>query len=155
MVKRTVHPARAKLLRAARNLDGKKVSVGFFADQGTHTDSNMTYPELMYLQEVHGVRSKNGLVHRRLFELTAMTHRDEILRNLNASARRNLLSSPQRVLKAFGQDIKGKLQSGFGNTSLLPPNAASTRKKKNTPLVDSGELKSKVTYRITSRKPNS
>jgi len=109
----------------------------------------------MYLQEVHGVRSKNGLVHRRLFELTAMTHRDEILRNLNASARRNLLSSPQRVLKAFGQDIKGKLQSGFGNTSLLPPNAASTRKKKNTPLVDSGELKSKVTYRITSRKPNS
>lgn len=153
MVKRTIHPARQKLIRSVRSLDGKSVSVGFFADQGNHSGSNLTYTSLMYIQEVHGVRSKAGLVHRRLFELTAMQHRNEIVSNVKNSISRNFPNSPNQILKDFGQDVQGKLREGFGDTSLLPHNAPSTiaGKGSNSPLIDTGEMKSKVTYRISKK----
>ncbi|MDU5780053.1 MAG: hypothetical protein E6Z83_04515 [Pantoea sp.] len=154
MVKRTIHPARQKLIRSVRSLDNKVVSVGFFADQGNHSGSKMPYTNLMYIQEVHGVRSKAGLVHRRLFELTAMQHRNEIVSNVKNSISRNFPNSPNQILKDFGQDVKGKLREAFGDTSLLPHNAPSTiaGKGANSPLIDTGELKSKVTYRVRQRK---
>lgn len=153
MVKRTIHPARQKLIRSVRSLDNKSVSVGFFADQGNHSGSKMPYTNLMYIQEVHGVRSKAGLVHRRLFELTAMRHRNEIVSNVKNSISRNFPNSPNQILKDFGQDVQGKLREGFGDTSLLPHNAASTiaAKGSNSPLIDTGEMKSKVTYRISKK----
>lgn len=154
MVKRTIHPARQKLIRSVRSLDNKVVSVGFFADQGNHSGSKMPYTNLIYIQEVHGVKSKAGLVHRRLFELTAMRHRNEIVSNVKNSISRNFPNSPNQILKDFGQDVQGKLREGFGDTSLLPHNAPSTiaGKGSNSPLVDTGELKSKVTYRIRQGK---
>lgn len=154
MVKRTIHPARQKLIRSVRSLDNKVVSVGFFADQGNHSGSKMPYTNLMYIQEVHGVRSKAGLVHRRLFELTAMRHRNEIISNVKNSISRNFPNSPNQILKDFGQDVQGKLREGFGDTSLLPHNAPTTiaGKGSNSPLIDTGELKSKVTYRVRQRK---
>lgn len=150
MVKRTIHPARQKLIRSVRSLDNKVVSVGFFADQGNHSGSKMPYTNLIYIQEVHGVKSKAGLVHRRLFELTAMQHRNEIVSNVKNSISRNFPNSPNQILKDFGQDVQGKLREGFGDTSLLPHNAPSTiaGKGANSPLVDTGELKSKLTYRV-------
>lgn len=153
MVKRTIHPARQKLIRSVRSLDSKIVSVGFFADQGKHSGSNLNYTNLMYIQEVHGVRTKTGLVHRRLFELTAMRHRNEIVSNVKASISRNLPNSPNQILKDFGHDVQAKLREGFGDTSLLPHNAPSTiaGKGANSPLVDTGELKSKVTYRVVKK----
>ncbi|MEG9741479.1 hypothetical protein [Enterobacter roggenkampii] len=154
MVKRTIHPARQKLIRSVRSLDNKVVSVGFFADQGNHSGSKMPYTNLIYIQEVHGVKSKAGLVHRRLFELTAMQHRNEIVSNVKNSISRNFPNSPNQILKDFGQDVQGKLREGFGDTSLLPHNAPSTIAGKgvNSPLVDTGELKSKLTYRVRQRK---
>lgn len=150
MVKRTLLPARQKLIKAVRSLDNKTVSVGFFADQGKHSGSNLNYTNLMFIQEVHGVRSKAGLVHRRLFELTAMQHRDDIVNNVKNSISRNFPNNPNQILKDFGKDVQAKLRDGFGDTSLLPHNAPSTiaGKGSNSPLVDTGELKSKVTYRV-------
>ena len=154
MVKRTIHPARQKLIRSVKLLDNKAVSVGFFADQGKHSGSGLAYTNLMYIQEVSGVRTKTGLVHRRLFELTAMRHRNEILNNLKASIGRNLKNNPKQILEDFGQDVQAKLCDGFGNSALLPHNAPSTivDKGSNSPLVDTGELKSKVTYRLRVKK---
>lgn len=128
--------------------------MGYFADQGNHSGSGMKYTNLMYLQEVHGVKSKVGLVHRRLFELTMMTKKQEIIHNLRQSVRRNLYGSPNTILKDFGQDVQGKLKSSFGDSSLLPSNApsVSARKGSNSPLVDTGELRDKLTYRIIKSK---
>lgn len=153
MVKRTIHPARQKLIRSVRKLDGQSVSVGYFSDQGKHSESNLNFTNLMFIQEVSGVRSKAGLVHRRLFELTAMKDRLEIISNVRGSIKRNLFGRPQQILKDFGQDVQKKLRDGFGDSSLLPHNAPATisQKKSNSPLIDTSELREKLTYRIRNK----
>ncbi|MGX9869048.1 hypothetical protein [Enterobacter mori] len=154
MVKRTVLPLREKLLGSVKALGKKQCSVGYFADQGTHSGSNMSYPELMFLQEVHGVRSLSGLVHRRLFENTAIRHRADIRNNIRSSLKRSLMTDPNVVFTSFGKEVQGLLRKGFGDTGLLPSNAPATiaRKGKNSPLVDTGELKSKLTYRVEPKR---
>lgn len=114
----------------------------------------MSYPALMFLQEVEGVRSSNGRVHRRLFEKTAMTHNGEILNNLRASLRANLIKSPDKIFKDFGEDVKAKITEGFGDPSFLTPNSPNTQSAKggrNTPLVDTGDLKANLKYRVRKK----
>lgn len=152
MVKRTVLPARARLLSAARILNANECDVGFFADQGQHK-SGMNYPTLMWLQEVHGVSSSSGLIHRRLFEKTMMIYRQAIVNNIRLSMKRNLLSNPRQVYHDAGEDIRKHLLSGFGDTAILQSNMPSTIAKKgfNSPLIETGDLKSKLTYRVKKR----
>lgn len=153
MVKRIILPARKKLISSVRTLNSKTVSVGYFADQGTHEDSGLSYPALMYIQEVKGVRSKSGLVHRRLFEMTMNSQRTDITQQLRQNVKANFLRRPNKILSLFGQDMQKRLKDGFGDTSLLPANAASTvrSKGKNSPLVDSGSLRDKLTYRVRAK----
>lgn len=153
MVKRTVLPARERLLSSARKLNANELAVGYFADQGVHPGSQMTYPELMYLQEVKGVRTADGVVHRRLFETTANIYRQEILSTIRGSLKRNFSSNPKQVYTDTGNLIKARLTDGFGNLAIMPGNAASTVAKKgfNAPLVETGDLKHKLQSRVRGR----
>jgi len=153
MVTRTILPARKRLLSSVRQLQNKSVSVGYFNDQGTHPDSHMSYPALMFLQEVYGVKSKNGLVHRRLFEMTLSAQRTDIRQKIRQSVSRNLATSPEQILHDFGEDLQKRLKASFGDTSLIPSNAPSTIKSKGSglPLIDSGSLRDKLTYRVKNK----
>lgn len=152
MVKRTVLSARQKLIKAVRSLDNQTVSVGYFADQGKHS-SGLNFTNLMFIQEVSGVRTKTGLVHRRLFEMTANRDRQAIITNVRSSIKRNLTKKPAQVFKDFGKDVQHKLREGFGDAALLPANSPATisHKGSNAPLVETGELKSKLTYRVRKK----
>jgi hypothetical protein len=54
------------------------------------------------------------------------------------------------MCKRVGKQMVEDIQSIFGDTSKLAPNAESTirRKGRNEPLVDTGTLRSKVNYRV-------
>lgn len=155
MVKRVIKPGREKLVKTVKSLVATDVKVGYFADQGMHPEAHMTYPELMYLQEVTGIRTRNGKVHRRLFELTMMIEGRRLRNNTMAALRKVLISggNTDSVKELFGKQAKEAIKQNFGNTSLLPSNAPATiaRKGKNSPLIETSSLKDKLTYRITKK----
>lgn len=148
-------PARSKLVAAVKSLTATDVKVGYFADQGQHPEAKMSYPELMYLQEVTGIRTRNGRVHRRVFELTMMIEGARLRNNVKYALKRNLISggNMDNVKEMFGKQASEAIKQNFGNTSLLPSNAPATiaRKGRNSPLIETSSLQDKLTHRITKK----
>ena len=155
MVKHIKKPARDKLQRMMSDLTSSNVKVGFFADQGTHPTAKMSYPSLMYLQEVKGVKSRNGKVRRRAFEITMRMQKNQLLSSVQLTLKRQLVGSGNMntVKESFGNQTKKAITSTFGNSSLLQPNAPSTVKRKgfNAPLIETSDLKNKLVYRIVKK----
>lgn len=148
--------ARQRLLSALKNLEHSVPRVGMFAEDGEHSGAHMSYPELMAIHEVHGVKSKGGRIHRRVFEVTAMMHKREIMSGVESALKRQLMNgdtSPALTFNAFGQPLQKHVKETFGNAGLLPSNAAETisRKGANTPMVETSELKDHVQYKTTFR----
>ncbi|WBF81021.1 hypothetical protein EAMBIBNC_00106 [Citrobacter phage BSwM KMM4] len=138
MVKRVIHPARAKLVGAMKNLHTANAQVGYFQEQGQHS-SGFSYSALMYLHEVIGVPAASGKVYRRLFEITMMLHRQTLLEQTKKNLYKQLNSlntDPSDTLEAFAKSAQKAIKRGFGNTAILPPNAPSTVKRKaSMPLL--------------------
>lgn len=156
MVKHIERPAKKQLLDLVHNLANTRVRIGYFGDQGTHEGSGMSYVELMNLQEVKGVRSKNGLIRRRAFAISSGLHAALARKRLKqglVKAFRSGSSSPELLSSQFGKDMQEAVKSVFGNAAILPHNAEATiaSKGKDTPLVDTGDLMNKLTYRITTK----
>lgn len=156
MVKYVVGEGRAKLINTTRSLSGSKVQVGIFSEAGTHPDSGMSYASLMYLQEVKGVRSKDGYIRRRAFEITSKLHGKQLM-NATMQKIKSAYSSGatgEQALTVFGKGLADSIKSVFGNPSILPGNALSTLRLKdgrNTPLVDSGELREKIKFKVVQK----
>lgn len=155
MVKMVKKPARERLINSVKSLTATNVKVGYFADQGQHPEAHMSYPELMYLQEVIGVRSRSGKVYRRVFELTMMIEGKRLRNNTLSALKKVILSggNTDTVKEMFGKQAQEAIKANFGNTSLLPSNAPSTiaRKGFNAPLIETSSLRDKLTYRITKK----
>lgn len=142
-------------MASVKSLVATDVKVGYFADQGQHPEAKMSYPELMYLQEVTGIKTRNGRVHRRVFELTMMIEGARLRNKVKTALKRNLISggSMDQVKEMFGKDASEAIKHNFGNTSLLPSNAPATiaRKGRNSPLIETSSLQDKLTHRITKK----
>ncbi len=142
-------------MASVKSLVATDVKVGYFADQGQHPEAKMSYPELMYLQEVTGIKTRNGKVHRRVFELTMMIEGARLRNATKTALRRNLISggNMNQVKELFGKQASEAIKHNFGNTSLLPSNAPATiaRKGRNSPLIETSSLQDKLTYRITKK----
>lgn len=142
-------------MASVKSLVKTNVKVGYFADQGQHPEAKMNYPELMYLQEVKGIRTRNGRVYRRVFELTMMIEGSRLRNNVKVALRRNLISggNMDQVKELFGKQASEAIKQNFGNTSLLPSNAPATiaRKGRNSPLIETSSLQDKLTHRITKK----
>lgn len=156
MVKRVAHPARARLLGTVKNLKKNKAQVGYFREQGLHS-SGFTYPALMYLHEVIGISTKSGKIYRRAFEITSMLMKKTLQDNVKRDLKLLLKSGnvdPTNVLENFATSLSKGIKGTFGNPSILPSNSPYTIKQKgaNTPLVETGELKDNLAYKITTQK---
>lgn len=142
-------------MASVKSLVATDVKVGYFADQGQHPEAKMSYPELMYLQEVTGIKTRNGRVHRRVFELTMMIEGARLRNKVKTALKRNLISggNMDQVKEMFGKDASEAIKHNFGNTSLLPSNAPATiaRKGRNSPLIETSSLQDKLTHRITKK----
>lgn len=154
MVTKTVTPARAKLKSMLQSMKKTTLKVGYFADQGLH-HSGMNYPSLMYLQEVQGVRSRDGRVHRRAFEITMQEHGRELTDQLTGKLMGafDRMSNPENAYEAFCKKTQQQIQATFGDSSLLPANSPATIKRKgfNAPLIETSDLQKHLTYKINKK----
>jgi hypothetical protein len=145
-----------KLVKNFHDLNGENVQVGHFASQGKHY-SGYTYPELMALH--HNPRT-NG------FDFPPRPVLDILFAknlNLNSQGIKRILSQYRKMelnqnankflLDAIGKYLRNQEKRIFGSSDLAP-NAESTaeRKGKNSPLIDTGDLRRKVAYRTSKNK---
>lgn len=111
----------------------------------------------MYLHEVIGISTKSGKVYRRAFEMTSMFMRKTLQDDVNKDLTRLFKSGnidPTNVLENFATSLSNGIKSTFGNPSILPSNSPFTIKQKgaNTPLVETGELRDNLAYKVTTKK---
>jgi hypothetical protein len=145
-----------RLVKSLHGLNGETVQVGHFSEQGKHY-SGYTYPELMALH--HNPRA-NG------FDFPPRPVLDILFaKNLNLDSQgiKRILSQYRKMelnenannflLDSIGKYLREQEKKIFGSSELAP-NAESTQeqKGKNSPLIDTGDLRRKTAYRTSKNK---
>lgn len=155
-MKRIRGAGRDVLLGVTKVLKNSSVKVGYPKGSGKHEGSGLSYAELMFLQEVQGVPSRNGLVRRRPFEVTMRTEGPVIIDNLlkriaNAYIYNN--RSTQYTLGWFGNTLSETIKAKFGNKGVLQPNAPMTIRKKgfDSPLIETGDLFNNLHFKVVTK----
>ncbi len=140
------------LIKSLEQLDDSTVQVGHFASQGTHSDSGLTYPELMALWHVGRVGGHEGvkrspLMNFNFTELVSkkLSNSPEFIAAMQRWSSGVLrASSDDELLEAIGKLTAEQYQAVFGVTGpYMPPDST------DTPMLETGELKSAVAYRTS------
>ncbi len=148
-----------EMLNRLAKQNNKNVSIGHFAEQGIHPGSEITYVELMQLHHTGNranripVRDILGILFRHNTELVK---KDRVIRKaINAFMMSQMTDADADILlDAVGKRMAKKEKDIFGKTPPLAPNSKLTQSLKggrNTPMVDTGELKSKVRYKKSTK----
>jgi hypothetical protein len=134
------------------SFSGENVSIGHFENQGKHSDSDLSYSDIMRINHF-GLGNRQP---RQLLTLLSLQNRD-----LSDSKFRTLMSlwgtsnynpsDNRKLLEGFGIVLRDKEKKLFGkvNSPLMQSNTSPKKvgvEGPDAPLVDSGELKSKVAY---------
>lgn len=133
--------------KSLKQLHKQGVEVGFFAEQGIHSTSKLSYPALMEIHEDgHGVRSRPAfLITTRKLNLSPKRNK-MIKKGLdNWVKAENKRDSLNILLDSIGDYIANELRGVIGN----PTELAVTNNP--TPLDLTGELKSKIAIRISTK----
>lgn len=145
------------LTKALKDLNGEGVEVGHFKDQGKHSNSELTYAELM---AVHNNPQGHGLdwPARPVLDILEHQHRNLSAPEIKKLLKKYLENNPseknnEKLLEGLGEFLREEEKKIFGSAQLAA-NASSTVEKKgrNEPLVDSSELKNKTAYRTSKSK---
>ena len=142
------------------DMKGHSVKIGMFAEQGTHKESGMSYVKLFkYLSDgdpsirmpprspLHTVA---GLVPFKSSPLKKDLAR--YLSNLKGKAPITVSD----MLQNTGAFYRNEVRSVFGSP-LLAAKAISTKiksKSPNTPLIETGDLASKVAFKVDNQSPD-
>lgn len=137
-----------KIMRDLNDLDGTEIVAGILKDAGN--DSKGTpYVDIAIYNE-YGTKN---IPSRPAVRIAA----DENGNKWQDTAKSGICNiidgkgSKNAVCEKVGEQMKKDIQSIFGDKSKLKPNAPATVKKKkgrNTPLIDTGKLRSKVNWRV-------
>lgn len=146
-----------KLTKAFHDLNGEFVEVGHFKEQGQHSDTDLTYAELM---AIHHNPVGNGLnwPPRPVLDILFFKNKNLDSPEIKAILGRFRKKEPTPVniawlLKEIGQALGKKEKAIFGSGFLAPNSPITIAKKgRNSPLIDTGELRSKVAYRTSKDK---
>lgn len=138
------------LQKKIKDIQKASVSSGYYPESGIHEDSGMHYAALMSLHEF-GSRIE-AIPARPVREITINTAvRDgkywcDDVRNY-LEGKKTLNSS----LNSIGSELTDTAQGIFGSSPPLTENAESTVeiKGKNTPLVDTGDLRNEWTWKVS------
>lgn len=143
------------LVKKLHQIDGETVKVGHFKSQGTHP-SGFTYAELMAIHHNGGNPSGKAPLPPRpvldlLFFKNAKLTDPKIKMAIKSWGNRPLsTSSNDKLLEDIGRILRDKEKAIFGSSSLAPN--AVPPKDRNSPLVDTGDLKSKTAYMVSTNK---
>ena len=134
------------LLRNLKGLDREQVQVGHFAEQGTHSQTKgMPYSEMMSLFAVGKIADGKKRNPREVLRARAsVLVKDPKVRVAieRFLAQGHETSSQAMLLKDLGTYLREEYRSLFGVVGAHMP-ADST----HTPLKETGELKSEVSYK--------
>ena len=126
-----------------RKLDGEKVEIGYFEEQGLHS-SGLSYSTLMAIHEF----GTDEIPKRPVFQITAFgkpPQKDARVKSAIRNWSKGLLNkdNSKQLLDTIGKTYQEALVGLFGSTSELTPNADLTisLKGRDEPLVDTGELR--------------
>lgn len=142
--------------RKALNLLGNpNVRVGHFSEQGTHSDAKVSYPRLMKWHHTgRGGYPERPVLRVLWFRNKKLLKSPELIRAMKVWLSGDInKQTTQLMLSTFGKHLVKKEKAIMGSSgNMMPP---STSKKRigvegpTAPLVDSGELKSKVAYKTS------
>lgn len=149
-VKRTRHVDLSKVQTSLRG--PKKVKVGFPVGEADSDNINKAVWNEFGTQGGASGGGWGGPIPERPFLRSAMRdNRDKYRNGMKTSAKKLLLgqTSLQTALSKLGILAQGDVQESI-STWVSPPNAPSTiaQKGSSQPLVESGELRAAVTYKI-------
>ena len=149
-----------ELEKRLKDLDGHKVGIGMWKEQGVHKPSGFPAVSLFrYLSE--GNPAKNLPPRSPLQTVAALVPlsssplKPDITKYLSNITGRPPIT-PLKVMGDLGEFYRDKVRDVFGDAGLLAPKAASTKSKSkspNTPLIETKELASKVAYKIDNDIP--
>lgn len=141
-------------------LNNTSLEVGYFPQNGTHEGSGLTYPNLF---AIHSFGSKTANIPTRPvldlnFRLWNPINKNKDLKKMLKKYFSNIKSAKapikfSLVLDQVAGSYVQTTRASFGNTSLLAPNATFTifLKGKNTPLIDTGDLRDTLSYTTSFR----
>ena len=133
------------------------VEIGHFEAQGTHPTIGRSYVDLMKLHHNGGtIRSNVPNPPRPVMHILNFKAEKVLMSpQLRKEGEALLKSGAKDPLIIVGKRLAAVEKSIFGDPSLLTSNAESTIAAKHgadTPLVETGELRSKVAYRTSKSK---
>ncbi len=126
------------------------VTVGIHEEAGTHDETGINNAQLGAIQEFG---TDNGRIPPRPWLVPGVNSgNEEYLKIITDAAEKQQPLSG--ALEQVGVVAASKVQI-YMTELKTPPNAPSTIKKKGSsnPLIDTGELRSSVTYKVTNTKP--
>lgn len=136
-----------RIMRSLEDLDGTEIDAGILQNAGN--DSRGTpFVDIALYNEFGTYR----IPARPAVRLASDEHQQDWSNTIESEVNSIIGGggNKSRMCKRVGKQMVKDIQSIFGDTSKLAPNAQSTirRKGRNEPLVDTGTLKSKVSYRV-------
>lgn len=135
-----------RIMRDLQKLDGMEVVAGMLKDSGK-ASNGASYVDIATWNE-YGTRR---IPSRPFIRISADTNRQAWAKMAQQCVNDVIDGdSPSEAAKVVGHRMVEDIRKVFGDTSQLKDNAPSTIKKKgrNEPLVDSGEMRRRVNFRI-------
>lgn len=146
-VKDVDHGYKARLKALLRLRAPAHIDVGLFASSGTHDSTGATVVEVGSYNEFGTEDIPSRSFIRAWYdeaEGKLRTDLSTLMRSVAAGKR-----TREQVLELLGQRMVGQVQERI-SAGIDPPNADSTKQQKgsSTPLIDTGVLRSSITYRV-------
>ena len=139
-------------------VNGESVSIGHFKEQGNHSDSGLSYVDLMAISDA-GVNGPPRRVLALLWHQNQRLRTSQLVSAMKAWAKDGgSVRATERVLDTYGKTLAKKEMAIFGVAGpMMPANSPKTKKRvgvdgPNSPLVDSGELRDAVRYKTSTGK---
>jgi len=142
----------AKLTRAVFGFRKPKVTVGVHAEDGAASHGDATTVLDVAIANEFGTET---IPERSFIRAWVDEHRDEARGWLAVLMAQVVAGKITReiALERWGQKIQGEIQKRIAQ-GIPPPNAPETiaRKGSSTPLIDTGQLRSSIRYKVESGK---
>lgn len=126
-------------------LDGEYVDVGWFKEQGEHSNTSMTYPELA---QYHATGGGGRTTPRDVLSLSKAVYppnKDaDVISELKSWLRSGTQGGVEVLLDSIGSVQQDRIKSLFGSSLLTPTDG------NPDPLVDTGELRDSVSRKTST-----
>ena len=135
-----------QIMRNLQKLDGMEVVAGMLRDSGK-AENGASYVDIATWNE-YGTRR---IPSRPFIRISADTNRQAWAKMAQQCVNDVIDGdSPRNAAQVIGHKMVEGIRKVFGDTSKLKANAPSTiaKKGRNEPLVDSGEMRRRVNFRV-------